>query len=225
MKRDRERILAAASKLIAEGGVEAATTRAIADAARVQAPTLYRMFGDKRGLLTAVVEDTLRRYVAEKAARKPNPDPLEDLRDGWDLHIEFGLSHPGLFAIMSSDPTPASRASLAEGEGLLRRRIQNLARAGRLRVTEERGVDLFHAMGTGVIITLLQRTEAERDPHLSVAAREAVIAAITGEPMLPKKSGIKGAATALNASLDETEALSRGERLLLAELLDRIARG
>ncbi|MFT3708798.1 MAG: TetR/AcrR family transcriptional regulator [Archangium sp.] len=223
MKRDRERILAAASKLIAQGGVEAATTRAVATAAKVQAPTLYRMFGDKRGLLAAVVEDAMRRYVAQKTAKKPNPDPLEDLRDGWDLHIEFGLSHPGLIAIMSSDPTPASRTSAAEGEGILRRRIQNLARAGRLRVPEQRAIDLVRSMGTGVVLTLLQQPEEQRDVQLSTAAREAVISAITGETALPRKTGIQGAATALQASLDQTDVLSKGERALLSELLDRIA--
>jgi len=224
MKRDRDRILAATSKLIAQGGVEAATTRAVATAAKVQAPTLYRMFGDKRGLLAAVVEDSLRRYVAQKVARRPNPDPLEDLRDGWDLHVEFGLSHPGLIAIMSSDPTPAARTGTAEGEDHLRRRIQNLARAGRLRVTEERAIDLVRAMGTGVVLTLLQQPEDRRDVELSAAAREAVIAAITGESALPRKTGIQGAALALFASLDQTEALSPGERALLGELLQRIAK-
>ena len=39
----RERILEAAHRLIATGGKEAATTRAVAAAASVQAPTIYRL--------------------------------------------------------------------------------------------------------------------------------------------------------------------------------------
>ena len=65
----RERIIAAAAKLIAAGGRDAATTRAVAAAAAVQAPTIYRLFGDKRGLLDAVAGHGMAAYLAEKAAR------------------------------------------------------------------------------------------------------------------------------------------------------------
>jgi AcrR family transcriptional regulator len=52
----RARILAAAAALIADGGRDALTTRAVSAAAGVQAPTIYRLFGDKSGLLDAVAE-------------------------------------------------------------------------------------------------------------------------------------------------------------------------
>ena len=42
-----ERILAAAAVLIEDGGVEAVTTRAIAERAGVTAPSLYRFFADR----------------------------------------------------------------------------------------------------------------------------------------------------------------------------------
>ena len=60
----RERILAATAKLLAEGGREAASTRAVGAAAGVQAPTIYRLFGDKQGLLDAVAARGLRRLPA-----------------------------------------------------------------------------------------------------------------------------------------------------------------
>jgi len=221
----RARIIDAAAELIAKGGAEAATTRAVAAAAGVQAPTIYRLFGDKRGLLAAVVQEVLGRYVAEKAARAPHPDPMQDFRDGWDMHLAFALSHPGLFAIMSSEAQPAWETTASGGDAILRRRIQNLARAGRLRVSEERAFGLIRAMGTGLALTLLQRPPAERDAGLADAARESVVAAITSGPALPPNAGVRGAATALRASLDETTVLSKGERQLLAELLDRIADG
>src|ERR1041384_4373067 len=106
----RTRILEAAAQLIREGGPEAATTRAVASAAGIQAPTIYRLFGDKRGLLDAVAEHSMALYVASKSRHAPHPDPVQDLRDGWDMHVAFGLSHPGLFALMSGDP-PAGVAS------------------------------------------------------------------------------------------------------------------
>lgn len=220
----RSRIVAAAAALIATGGRDAATTRAVATGAGVQAPTIYRLFGDKRGLLDAVAEQAMTAYVAEKAKRQPHPDPLQDLRDGWDVHVAFGLAHPGLFAIMSDAPhegvaTPA----IAAGFEVLRRRINNIARAGRLRVSEARAIALVQSVGVGTVLTLLGQPEAQRDPGLSEAAREAVIAAIANDEPGASARGVTSMAVGLRAALDETRVLSRGERQLLEELLDRIA--
>ena len=222
----RVRIVVAAAGLIASGGRDAATTRAVAAAAAVQAPTIYRLFGDKRGLLDAVVEYALAAYVAEKSVREPNPDPVEDLREGWNMHVAFGLAHPGLFAIMSGDPQPGPLSpAVAAGQDVLRRRIKKIALAGRLRVSEERAVSLLQSMSVGTVLTLLGKPEERRDLGLSESAREAIVAAITGEAMAPSTSGPGGAAAMLRASLDRTSVLTAGEKHLIGELLDRIADG
>jgi len=221
----RIRILEAASSLIAEGGEDAATTRSVAAAAGVQAPTLYRHFGDKRGLLEAVAEHALGRYVADKARHAPDPDPLEDLRRGWDVHVAFGLAHPGLYAIMSGDTEPGRHSPAIEaGLAVLRQRVRAIAQAGRLRTSEARALTLIQAFCEGTVRALLRVPPARRDPGLSVAAREAVLAALTGEaPALGKTRTPHTAAAALRANLGRTGVLSPGERSLLEELLDRIA--
>ena len=222
----RTRIVTAAAGLIASGGRDAATTRAVAVAAGVQAPTIYRLFGDKSGLLDAVAEHGLAAYAAGKAMRAPHPDPVQELRNGWDMHVEFGLANPGLFAIMAGDPQPRppSPAALA-GLNILRRRIRSIALAGRLRVSETRAISLLQSVGTGTVLTLLGQPADARDPGLSETAREAVIAAITGEAAASTEPGPRGAAAALRASLDQTPVLTSGERHLLAELLNRITDG
>ena len=226
----RTRIVVAAARLIAAGGRDAATTRAVAAAAKVQAPTLYRLFGDKRGLLDAVAQHGLADYVAGKAARAPHPDPVQELREGWDLHVAFGLAHPELFAILaggdplSRPPSPAAAAGLE----VLRRRVRHIARAGRLRTSEARAVALLHAVGTGTVLTLIGQPEGQRDAGLSEVAREAVLAAIItggGLPVAAVEPGPRGAAATLRASLDGVAVLTRGEKHLLGELLDRIADG
>ena len=35
------------------------------------------------------------------------PIPLADLRAGWDLHVEFGLSHPAIYLLMYASLDPA----------------------------------------------------------------------------------------------------------------------
>ena len=222
----RTRIIAAASDLIAKGGRDAATTRAVAVAAGVQAPTIYRLFGDKSGLLDAVAEHGMADYVSAKAIRQPHPDPVQELRNGWDLHIAFGLAHPGLFAIMAGDPQPRPLSpAAAAGIDVLQRRIRNIALAGRLRVSEVRATALLHSVGTGTILTLLGQPDDRRDLGLSEAARETVIAAIVDDGALSPKTGPGAAATMLRANLDRTAVLTDGERHLLRELLDRIADG
>src|SRR5947209_10691761 len=89
----RARILRAAAELLATGGRNAVTTRAVSAAAGVQPPTIYRHFGDMQGLFDVVARETLAVYAQEKAARPPTDDPVEDLRRGWDLHIEIGRAH------------------------------------------------------------------------------------------------------------------------------------
>ena len=59
----RQRIVEAAARLLEEGGREAVSTRAVSAAAGVQAPTIYRIFGDKRGLLDAVASHGLAAYL------------------------------------------------------------------------------------------------------------------------------------------------------------------
>lgn len=222
----RLRIVAAASALLEQGGPDALTTRAVAAAAAVQAPTIYRLFGDKRGLLDAVAEHGLSAYMEGKAALTPHPDPVQDLRDGWDTHIAFGLAHPGIFAIMGGDPEPRPpSAAVATGIEVLRRRIARIALAGRLKVTERQAIDLFRSMGTGTILTLLRQAPAERDPTLSERAREAVISAIVTAIPVVDRSGPATAAITLRAALSSDTSLSVNERNLLAEWLDRLAAG
>jgi AcrR family transcriptional regulator len=222
----RKRIILAAAELIASGGRDAATTRAVAAAANVQAPTIYRLFGDKSGLLDAVAEYGLAAYVAGKTVREPHPDPVEALRNGWDMHVAFGLANPGLFAIMSGDPRPRPLSPvLAEGFEILRRRIKSIALAGQLKVSEERALALFQSACNGTILTLLSQSHERRDNGLSAVAREAAMSAITSEVIVGVEQGPRAVAVALRASLDQISVLTQGEKHLLQELLDRIANG
>lgn len=223
----RNRILEAAAGLITEGGRQAATTRAVAIAAGVQAPTIYRIFGDKDGLLIATAEYQLDRYVREKGDMPPLDDPIEDLKTGWDRHVAFCLANPGLFPILSSGPLSSVVSAPARaGMEVLRRRVRRIAEAGRLTTTEERAVAAIHASGTGLISTLLAQSEDQRDGGLSAFTRDMVIGAITNDSAIGGAKGdrsAQAAASELRSSLGAIPMLTAGERHLLGELLQRIA--
>ncbi len=220
----RIRIVKAAAALAARDGREALTTRAVAAAAGVQAPTIYRLFGDKDGLIDAVVMHGYRTYLQEKAARRPGRDPVEDLRRGWDLHVAFGLSNPALYVLMYGDPRPGrTPAVIASSRQVLAEHVHRVAAAGCLRVPEEQAAELIHAAGSGTVFSLLATEQDRRDPHLSELAREAVIAAVATTEPTADAPGPAPAAIALRARLPEVTGLSEAERHLLEEWLQRIA--
>ena len=220
----RGRLVDVAARLLGEHGPAAVTTRGVAQAAGVQAPTIYRLFGDKDGLLKAVAEPVMATYVratsaAADSADAAQRDPVADLRDGWDAHVAFGLANPALFALLHDPQRAATSPASAAGLDVLRARVHRVAAAGRLRVSEQRAVDILHAAGTGTVLTLLTTPAHRRDPDLAdamwVAASQTVIdeAAPTGP----------GAATAVHfrTVLAQLPALSDAERALMAEWLDR----
>ena len=227
----RGRIVRAAAGLLAEGGRELVSTRTVAAAAGVQAPTIYRQFGDMRGLLDEVASYGFSTYLRGKTTRKRAEDSVEDLRRGWDLHVGFGLANPAIYKLMYGDPVPGTEpAAASEASEILHGMVQRAAEAGRLRVGVERAARMIHAAGVGVTLALIGTEPEDRDPALSVATREAILAAVitdeTAETATPgdDRAWAPTRAVALKAVLSEAEAgLTPGERALLSEWLDRIA--
>lgn len=223
----RSRIVEAAARLLHEHGPAAVTTRAVAQAAATQAPTIYRLFGDKDGLLEAVAEHALATHVATKAAAVESAgaqgvDPVADLRDGWATQVAFGLGNPALFHLLGDPGRAATSPASAAGLEVLRARVRRVAAAGRLRVGEERAVEVLGATGTGVVSTLLARAPDDRDPDLvdamwGVAAREV----LTEAGPVAAGDGAAVTAVALRAVVGELPALTDAERSLMAEWLDR----
>ena len=220
----RARVLDAASRIIASGGIAALTTRAVALAALVPAPTLYRLFGDKRGLLNAVAEHGQAAFISGKSAMSPHPDPVQNLANAWDSYVAFGLAHPAVFAIMNQVGTRASESpGMLAGIAILRERVERIARAGRLRMPVERAVALIHAAGVGTVTTLLALPEDERDPQLSPVTRDALLASIVSSSPKREDANLASLAVGLRAHLHTAKGLTPGERMLLSELLDRLA--
>jgi AcrR family transcriptional regulator len=86
------RILDAAAAIADEQGVDAATTRAIADRAGVSYPSLYRFFADRE----AILDELLERHVAELDARCQEAEQTwaitsvaDLLNSELDLHVHY----------------------------------------------------------------------------------------------------------------------------------------
>jgi AcrR family transcriptional regulator len=219
----RQRVIEAAADLLAREGREAVTTRAVAAAAGVQPPAIYRHFDDMDRLLEAVAEHGHATFLAAKHVDPDPRDPIEDLRAGWDLAVEFGLANPALYALMYGEPRRGTTsAAFRAGMQILLERIRRIAAVGRLRVDEQLAATLIHATARGAVLTWLSQPEDQRDPALLTAMREAMIAAVTYDKPAVQAPGPAGAARALRASLPEQTVLSAAEQQLLREWLDRL---
>lgn len=220
--RTRQAVVEAAARLLVEGGADAVTTRGVAQEAGVQAPTIYRIFGDKDGLIDAVADHVMATWVATKvaAASTESGDPVSTLRDGWAQHVEFGLANPTLYVILS-DPHRATSAATERGIAVLRGRVHRVAAAGLLRVSEERAVELIHAAGTGVVFELLAVPPRERSMDLAETAWEAVSARILTAGDSATTADGSSAVVAFRTLAPHLAGLSAAERRLLVEWLDR----
>jgi AcrR family transcriptional regulator len=170
----RTRILDAAEQLLDESEDGDIATRAVCEAAGVGAPLLYRHFGDKNGLLAAVVDHGFDRYLAAKRAAPPSADPVADLRNGWDTHIAFAVAHPAVYRLMYSPALATVPNAAQEALGLLRETLRRCAEAGRLRVAPEVAAQAVMAATVGVALSMVSQPRVYDDPDLSVRVRDAL---------------------------------------------------
>jgi AcrR family transcriptional regulator len=222
----RSRIVAVAARLLQQEGPAAVTTRGVAEAAGIQAPTIYRLFGDKDGLLDAVAEHVMAEYVSAKAetvraASAADLDPVDDLRAGWQRQIAFGVANPALFRLLSDPDRVLLSPAAQSGKQILETRVHRIAAAGRLRVGERHAVDLIQAAGIGVIQTLLGTPADARDPRLADSMFDAVLGQILTDVPVRADGATMAAVVAFRAVAPDLDALSAAERDLLTEWLDR----
>ncbi|GHF66257.1 TetR family transcriptional regulator [Amycolatopsis bartoniae] len=223
----RTQMLEAAEKLLDASPDRDIATRAVCEAVGVGAPVLYRLFGDKNGLLKAVVDYGFERYLAAKRAAEGSPNPVADLRNGWDTHVAFALAHPAVYRLMYSPSFDAVPAAAQEALRLLLEILGRCAAAGRLRTTPDAAAQAIMSANIGVALNLVTQPETYRDPGLSHRVRDAVFGSVLTETAPASENDAKLATVAMQLSAllpEEDGPLDAPETALLRHWLDRIAR-
>ncbi|QDQ97709.1 TetR/AcrR family transcriptional regulator [Tomitella fengzijianii] len=217
----RSLILQCAAELLANSASGDVSTRAVCQAAGVGQPVLYRLFGDKDGLLAAVADQVWNEYLATKRAAVSSEDPIEDLRTGWDRHTAFALAHPHAYRLVFATSMSARPAAADEAMGLLQGILDRLAAQGRLRMTPADAARTVMAANSGVALAILLRPQQYPDTALSATMREATLQGIlTDAAAEPDAQRI--AATTLQAGLQRSTRFSHAESALLHEWLGRV---
>ncbi|WP_293697671.1 TetR/AcrR family transcriptional regulator [uncultured Agrococcus sp.] len=218
----RTRLLNAAAEMIASAPGEEFSLRAVCDAAGVKMPTLYHFFGSKQGLIEAVIERGFDMYLEAKATAESSGDPIQDIREGWDAHVAFGLANPGFYTLMYGKVRPGhSPAAQARPSDILRSITRRAFDEQRLNTSPEQAA--AHILVANIGVTLRQLVTGEEDRALSVAVREGVIAAITGSSSgAPSGQGLIEAAAANVDVLGKTETqlFTKWAQQLQAEVSD-----
>lgn len=218
----RSVILDAAAELLAQSPAGDVSTRAVCDAAGVTQPVLYRLFGDKDGLLAAVVDQVWDGYLGMKRATQESADAVDDLRHGWDSHTAFALANPHAYRLLFGTRLTTRPEAATEAMGLLRGVLERVAEQGRLRMPPDEAARVVMAANTGVALGLLLHPELFDGTAVSVAVRDATLRAVLSDERSPSSEAPQVAATTLRAHLAENDAFTPSEAGLLDEWLGRI---
>jgi len=193
-------------------------------------PTLYQFFGSKEGLLDAVIDAGFDLYLGVKQSRESSGDPIQDIRDGWNAHVAFGLANPGFYVLMYGQVTPGRRPAAQQRPTSILVGLTRTAQAqGRLVVDAGQAADHILAANVGVTLHLI--TTGQSDSGLSAAMREATIAGITGEHTTsrdidPDIESLPGRASGLLRAIEGNgSSLDMPETVLLKKWLHIISRG
>src|ERR1700712_2496501 len=160
----RQRLLAAAREQLAASPTAEIATRAVCETAGVSQPVLYRIFGDKQGLLDALVEDGFARYVERKSALRRTGDPVADLYAGWDDHMDFALTTPALYRLMFAPRPGRTSAARQQIFDILVRILVRCAAAGRLTAEPAGAARTILSANVGVALNMINQPGLYDDP-------------------------------------------------------------
>jgi AcrR family transcriptional regulator len=160
-----ETLLDEAERLLASGGPDAVSVRAVADAADTTTRAVYTLFGGKEGLIHRLCERGYRDLVARVASVSPTDDPAADLVEvGITGFRAFATNSPHLYRLtfervtrdLLADPEVAATA-FATYDALCSfvKRLDDADGLGGQSV--ERTVFQFHSLCQGLATSELQR--------------------------------------------------------------------
>lgn len=184
-ERQRERrsearrvILDASEALLLEGGYEAFSIRRLVERCGYTAPTIYHHFGDKEGLLDALLAQGFERLSEQFERVRRSPDPVEDLTRLARAYVRFGIRHPKhyqlLFVPRGADRPPPP--VIDEARAHLDEIWQQLSEAGRLRSADpESAAQSLWALCHGLISGRIQRPDRPWSKTLNQDAIDALL--------------------------------------------------
>lgn len=143
----RAALLDVAAEMIAAGGIESVTLRALSERTGVSRTAPYRHFADKSVLLAAVAEEGFKRLLQHlRAVEQREGDVLTRFQQMGVAYIQFAVENPTHYRLMFSheraqhDAHPGLAAAGKAVFDSLVTGIQACQAAGRMRAGDPRGL-------------------------------------------------------------------------------------
>lgn len=175
------RILEATQALLLEQGIDGLSIRKLSHRCGYSAPTIYHHFGDKQGLIDALLEQRFRELLDRMEAIPHSGDPAEHLRAMSNAFVSFAAEHPEHYRLLMSpregDPVPSATAARA----LVRDDLEALRARGDLATDDlDAAFDVLWAVLHGVITLRLDAGSQVDADRLQELAFDVVDAGLLG---------------------------------------------
>lgn len=182
----RNAILEAAEALLLAEGIDGFSMRKLGLRCGCAAPTLYHYFGDKNGVIDAIVEETVQRLLKSmREVIRADDDPLENIRGLCSAFARFGIENPTHYELLMSRRSPEREASPSgeEAHTLLETQLQRLQHEGRLIVNNSKDVGSSLFMLLHGFFLLRQGPDGKQwNESLAEFAIEAMLQGFVGLP-------------------------------------------
>ncbi len=184
-----ERILDAAGVLLEESGVDAVTTRAIAERAGITAPSLYRFFADREQVLDALIEQHLERlsgFLAEAEAGWTPRSLAEFVERELGFYVAYFQANRNAARLwLDGRISPTVRAEVLRYNRRTAERLHGLAIAAGLASAQADPLVFVMVVELGDrILDLAFRERREPDPDVIRHGRAALAAYLTAAQLL-----------------------------------------
>jgi AcrR family transcriptional regulator len=149
-------ILDATEALLVEDGFDAFSMRRLAERCGYTAPTIYHHFGDKRGLIDALLDERIGKLLGRLRRVPRGPDPTGTVRALAEAFVRFGVQNPTHYWLLTApraDDSPPPE-SVEQIRAFFEEPLTELEREGRLRTSDmEEAKQCLWVLLHGVIAT------------------------------------------------------------------------
>ena len=170
------------SALLYEGGAEGLTIRRLALRCGYTAPAIYAEFGDKAGLLDAILREAIDDLTERVDNLPKHSEPIAQMREQLKEIVRFGREHPTHYRLMEA-MTPEQVLPIPNAIET-RQRIEAPIEAWRgssLRSDPETFRQAFWALLHGLISLPASRPDVDWRPELAEVAFDALLAGLMRE--------------------------------------------
>lgn len=187
----RRAILDATEAILVEDGLEQFSIRKLATRCGYTAPTIYHYFRDKDGLIDALLEERFSRLRQRIRRVRPQPDPVDTMRELARAYLRFGLSNPEFYRLMMRGARDGRERSVRAAEDtreIMIAPIRALAAEGRLHSDDVEGVSQsFWALLHGLTALCIGNPKYAFSKNLFQVAVESMLRGIARPLSAPRR--------------------------------------